>query len=420
MNRQNKMRLQEKKAVREANYPGNFKVPSNGGKVGQNRMKSPAPHSQSSATDTLIRVRGGVDRPFLFLVICLVCFGSVMIFSASFVYARSKYDDSLYFIRSQILWVLLGVAAMLVVMQFDYRLIKKYIALPAFCASYLLLAAVPIIGTSVRGAKRWITIGPMTIQPSEVMKFALILILALYISKFKDRMKTFKYGIFFPFCILGLVCVTTAIEKHMSGTIILFAIGVCVIFIGGANIRWLMGLFGVGAAGAGYIILFTNYTKARVDSWLHPELYTDSGAWQVLNSLYAIGSGGFLGVGLGNSREKYLYLPDPQNDFIYAIVCEELGFIGAITVIVLFALLVWRGFVIAMNAPDTFSSVVAFGIMAQVAIQTILNIAVVTASIPATGISLPFFSYGGSSLFMLMIEMGAMLAISRYSYQTRT
>lgn len=386
------------------------------------RSKSvrPAQQNRALSSDTLIRVRGGVDRTFLFLVISLVCFGSVMIFSASFVYAASKYGDSLFFIRSQIMWVLVGIAAMVFVMQFDYRLVKKYIALPAFCASYLLLAAVPIIGTSVRGARRWIKIGPMTIQPSEIMKFALILILALYISKFKNRMKSFKYGIFFPFCILGLVCVTTALERHMSGTIILFAIGACLIMIGGANGKWLGGFSLLAGAGAGYILIFTNYTKARIDSWLNPENYSDSGAWQLLNSLYAIGSGGFLGVGLGNSREKYLYLPDPQNDFIFAIVCEELGFVGALTVITLFALLVWRGFVIAMNAPDTFSSLVAFGITAQVAIQTILNIAVVTGSMPTTGISLPFFSYGGSSLLMLMLEMGAMLAISRYSYQART
>lgn len=251
------------------------------------------------------------------------------------------------------------------------------------------------------------------------MKFALVLLLASYISFFSTKIKEFKYGILIPAMITGVVCVITLLEHHMSGTIILFLIGASMIFMSGANWKILATIGGVFGAGALGVMLFTNYMKKRIDAWLHPELYLQTGGWQPYQSLLAIGSGGLFGVGLGNSYQKHMWLPEPQNDFIFAILCEELGFLGAIALIVLFVLFIWRGFVIAKRAPDTFSSVLVAGLTAKVGIQAMLNIAVVTSSIPTTGIALPFFSYGGTALVMQLAEMGIILSVSRYSSQKR-
>ena len=402
-----------------------------GGAQTQNGKKNivydDAPRSlaQSMPSRTVL-TRGGIDRMFLVLIIVLLCFGTVMIFSASFAYARSKYGDSLFFIKKQLLYLAIGLAAMLFCMYvLSYRTIKKMTWF-IFVILWILLASVPVIGTTVRGAKRWIYIGPISFQPSEFMKFGLIVALAWYMARLETldtdhfaKWKKIRYKYFYPLLIIGVVCATTIIEKHLSGTIILGLIGVAVIFIGGFSWKFLVACGAVGAVGIAAYIKFAGYATARWLSFIHPENYADGDAWQVLNGLYALGSGGLFGVGLGNSREKYLYLPDPQNDFIFAIIGEELGFVGTCAVVILFALLVWRGFIIAKNAPDTFSSLLAYGIVSQVAIQTILNIAVVTHLIPATGVSLPFFSCGGTSLIMLLAEMGVVLGISRYSYQKR-
>lgn len=364
----------------------------------------------------VLRTRGGLDTRFLIFVILLVCFGSIMIFSAGHVYAQKYLGDSFYFIKRQFLFALLGIAVMILLSNIDYALFKRY-ALPIFIVSYILLILVliPGIGVSLKGARRWMKIGPLQFQPSEIAKFSLVLILSCYTSFFIGKIKKFKYGIFFPALIIMSVCITTVLEPHMSGTIILFLIGACMIFLSGADIRWLIGIGGTFGAGALGMILFTDYTKSRIDAWLHPELDLMGKGWQPYQSLLSIGSGGLFGVGLGNSYQKQLWLPEPQNDFIFAVVCEELGLVGAVALIALFILLVHRGFVIARNAPDTFSALLASGLTAKVAIQVLLNIAVVTASIPTTGIALPFFSYGGSALVMQLAEMGIILSISRYS-----
>ena len=368
---------------------------------------------------TVYRVRGGVDKPFLILVILLLCFGSVMVSSAGYVYAKNSATfghDSFYFVKKQIVWGIIGIVAMLGMSVVDYGFLKK-MALPIFGVSYLLLwcVFVPGIGVSAKGATRWVRLGPIQFQPSEIMKFALVLLLALYIAKFADRTKSFKYGIFFPACAVVLVCATTALEKHMSGTIVLFLLGACMIFMAGADIRWLGGIAGTFGAAALGIILFTDYTKARVDAWLHPENHLLDKGFQPYESLLAIGSGGIFGVGLGNSYQKHLWLPEPQNDFIFAIVCEELGLFGALALIALFILLMWRGFHIAKRAPDTFSALLVAGLTVKVGLQALLNIAVVTTTIPTTGIALPFFSYGGTALVMQLAEMGIILSISRFS-----
>ena len=362
------------------------------------------------------RVRGGVDRVFLIIVVLLVCYGSIMIASASYVFARSQMGDSFYFIKKQLLWATIGIIAMIVMSFVDYGFLKK--ATPAiFGVSYLLLLLVfvPGIGVSHKGARRWVDLKIVEFQPSDVMKFALVLMMALYISKFCQKAKTFKYGLLAPACIVILVCGTVALEKHMSATIILFIIGATMIFISGTDMKWVGGIGAAFAAAATYIIFFTKYTKARVDAWLHPENDPGGSSWQPYQSLLAIGSGGIFGVGLGNSYQKHLWLPEPQNDFIFAIICEELGMIGAFTLIALFMLLMWRGFLIAIKAPDTFSSMVVMGLTLKVSIQAILNIAVVTTTIPTTGIALPFFSYGGTALVMQLAEMGIILSISRFS-----
>ncbi len=367
--------------------------------------------------NTVYRVRGGVDRVFLIIVVLLVCYGSIMVASASYVFANATMGgDSFYFIKKQLLWATIGIIAMLVMSVVDYGFLKK--ATPAiFAVSYILLwlVFVPGIGVSNKGATRWVNLYVVQFQPSDVMKFALVLMMALYISKFHQKSKTFQYGILCPACIVILVCGTVALEKHMSATIILFIIGASMIFIAGADMKWVSGVGITFAAAATYLILFTKYTKARVDAWLHPENDLSGKGWQPYNSLLAIGSGGIFGVGLGNSYQKHLWLPEPQNDFIFAIVCEELGMVGAFALIALFILLMWRGFYIAIKAPDTFSSLIVMGLTLKVSIQAILNIAVVTTTIPTTGIALPFFSYGGTALVMQLAEMGIILSISRFS-----
>ena len=391
-------------------------------------MRTPPPAAQPSAVrqnteneqpkETIIRLRGSVDRPFLILVVLLVLIGSAMVFSASYAYAEYHFNDSLYFIRSQLRWVAVGFGFMILAMNFDYRWFQK-LTMPAFFGTFGLLCLVPVIGKTVNGAKRWIVIPGIgfQIQPSEMMKLALVMVLALYIAANRGQMKSFQYGILFPYSIIGTVCFVTALEKHLSATIILLAIGTLVIFIGGAPVKWLGIFMGSGAGLVGFAIMLFDYARRRVEYWLHPENDPGSAGYQLLQSLYAIGSGGALGTGLGNSRQKYLYLPESQNDFIFAIICEEFGFVGAVTIIVLFGLLLWRGIVIAMKAPDTYSSILTMGIISQIALQCIMNIAVVTGSMPVTGVSLPFFSYGGSSLIMLLVEMGMILSVSRYSYQ---
>jgi len=370
--------------------------------------------------ETIIRLRGSVDRPFLILVIILVCIGSAMVFSASYAYAEHHFDDSMYFIRSQIRWAIIGFVFMFLAMNFDYRWFQK-LTMPAFFGTFVLLGLVPFIGKTVNGAKRWIEIPGIgfQIQPSEMMKLALVMVLALYVSANRGQMGGFRRGILYPYTIIGAVCFVTALEKHLSATMILLMIGSIVIFIGGSPIKWLGIFVGSGAGLVALAITFFDYARKRVQYWLQPETDPGAAGYQLLQSLYAIGSGGMLGTGLGNSRQKYLYLPEAQNDFIFAIICEEFGFIGAVTIIVLFALLLWRGIVIAMHAPDTYSSILSLGIIAQIALQCIMNIAVVTGSMPVTGVSLPFFSYGGSSLIMLMVEMGMILSVSRYSYQQK-
>lgn len=302
----------------------------------------------------------------------------------------------------------------------------KNLAVAAYGVSVLLLIAVLFVGDDGGGAQRWIIIGPLRFQPSEIAKYALILTLAWYYSKYEYKAFDLKseknsnlYGTLIPLGIIGVICILVLLEKHLSGIIIIGSIGLMVMFASGIRLK-LLGIFAaVAGVGVTAFALFTDYTKRRIDIWRNPAAYPQDGGWQTLQGMRAIGSGGFFGLGLGNSRQKYSYVSQPQNDFVYTIICEELGFIGALAVLVLFALLVWRGYVIAMRAPDRFSQLVAVGISSKIALQVLLNIGVVTNTIPNTGISLPFFSYGGTALVVQLIEMGTLLAISRYTVEKK-
>lgn len=380
---------------------------------------------QDEIPENMVRVRGGIDRPMLVIILLLLCYGSVMVFSSSYAYALSDMGDSYYFIRRQILFVIAGLVAMVLVAHIDYKYVQKLTPL-YFIGCLGMMVAVLVVGVSEGDAKRWLNLGFTTVQPSEFMKLGLVLILAWYYHKADKFVKTklfwrsSLFGTFIPMIFVGIVCLLIILENHFSGTIILFAIGMLVIFVAGGKWLW----FTIGAAGFGSVVTIlifaTDYASKRIDIWLHPENYSTQGeVWQTLQGLYAIGSGGILGVGLGNSTQKHLFVSQPQNDFIYSIICEELGLVGAILVIALFFAFVWRGIKIAQNTPDVFSRLTVIGIVSKVGIQAFLNIAVVTGTIPNTGITLPFFSYGGSSLTILLAEMGILLGISRYSYQQK-
>jgi cell division protein FtsW len=270
-----------------------------------------------------------------------------------------------------------------------------------------------LVGTRTNGAKRWIDLGFTTFQPSELAKIGVIMYFSVMICRYKEKMATFRYGIF-PFVVVLVgVCGLLAMEPHMSAIMIIVAIGLVLIFVGGAPLKWFVGGGVSVAAILGLAYLCFGYVRDRITAWLDPFADAADTGWQVVQSLYAIGSGGLLGLGLGNSRQKYLYLPEEHNDYIFSVVCEELGFIGAVLILALFSLLVIRGYWIAMHARDKYSMLVGVGITTLFALQVILNVAVCTNTIPSTGISLPLFSYGGTALLIQMAELGILLSISR-------
>ncbi len=371
----------------------------------------------------ILTLSGRMDLTFLVIVLVLLSIGLIMMFSASYAYAYYYKGNSLHYIARQLPFAALGVLVMLVASKVDYRLFKVAVW-PLYALSIALLIVVLFMPES-NGARRWIFIGSegssVSFQPSEIVKFAVVILFAYLIVKYGPaKMRTTRYGVL-PFAVLLAPIVFLMLkEPHLSGTVLIFLLAVVMLFIGGMHPGW----FIAGAAGVVGIIfvvilnpdiltVFAHYAGKRIEVWLDPFSDPIDKGFQTIQSLYAIGSGGLMGTGIGGSRQKYLYLPEPYNDFIFSIVCEELGFVGATLVICIFALLVWRGFVIAARCRDRFGSLLAAGLTAQVGIQAILNIAVVTNTIPNTGISLPFFSYGGTSLLMLLGEMGVVLAVSR-------
>ena len=355
-----------------------------------------------------------VDYPFLILVLLLLGVGLAMLYSASS--AQSMYDTgykiSTKYLQKQAICAVIG----LIAMYFFSRIpapVWYHLAWPAYGLSILLLLSVLIIGQEVNGAKRWISIAGIQFQPSEIAKFSMILIFARLTRIFGTDAKKFRYGVLgFGLALMGIL-VPLALEKHLSAIMLMGMVAVVMMFVAGTSPKWLLAGAGAAAAFVFVYITFMGYAGDRVTAWLDPASDPGDTGYQILQSLYAIGSGGLFGLGLGKSRQKYLYLPFQYNDYIFAIVCEELGLIGAAVIIALFAAVIIRGYWIALRASSRFSTVLAAGLTTLIAVQTILNLCVVTNLLPSTGIALPFFSYGGTALAMNLGEMGVILNISR-------
>ena len=356
-----------------------------------------------------------VDIPFLILVLLLLTVGLAMLYSASS--AQSMYDthyeSSTRYLQKQAVCALLGIGCMVLFSRIPAQVWFR-LAWPLYGVSIALLLSVLVAGQSVNGAKRWINIAGIQFQPSEVAKFTMILTFARLTRTYGPNAKKFRFGVLgFGTALMGIL-VPLALEKHLSAILLMGMVAVVMMFVAGTDPKWL--LAGAGAAVLFVIIYisFMGYAGDRVTAWLHPEADPGDTGYQILQSLYAIGSGGLFGLGLGKSRQKYLYLPFQYNDYIYAVICEELGIVGASAIIVLFAMTILRGYWIALRARDRFSTVLAAGLVTLIAIQTILNLGVVTNLLPSTGIALPFFSYGGTALAVNLGEMGVVLSISRY------
>ena len=359
--------------------------------------------------------RAAFDAPFAALTLLLLTIGVVMVLSAS--YARAYYSaatghNAAYYFMRQLGFALAGVGAMYALSLFPMQFYRRMSFL-VLAAAAGLLALVPVIGVSQGDAKRWISLGFTTFQPSEIAKIGIILYFAALICKFKGRMRTVRYGIL-PFAgVLLIIVALLVMEPHFSAAIIIIAIGAVMLFLGGVRLYWFVGALIAALAALGVVMTFFPYASSRITTWLDPFANTSGSGYQIVQSLYAIGSGGLFGLGLGQGRQKYLYLPEEHNDFIFPVVCEELGFVGAIAILILFALLVIRGYWLAMHMRDRYSFLVTAGITTLLAIQVILNVAVVTNLVPCTGISLPFFSYGGTALLIQLAEMGIVLSASR-------
>lgn len=356
------------------------------------------------------------DVPFLIILLSLLSYGLMMLYSAGYAVALYRRGDAFTYIRPQLLFAALGVLAMYAASRLDYHIWHR-LAWPVMGVALVLLAVV-LFMPEYNGCKRWIVLpGLGTLQPSEIAKFAVVLVFSHIISLNHDRMKSFSTGVL-PFgLILGVVTVLMLLEPHLSGTLLILSIGAVLMFVGGTGLKWfgIAGALGLSAIAAAVVLLpeLVPYATDRLASWRDPFADPLGEGHQTIQSLYAIASGGLAGLGLGNSRQKYLYVPEPQNDFIFAILCEELGFLGAALAVLLFLLLLLRGMFVALHARDKFGALLVVGFVVQVVLQAVLNIAVVTNTIPNTGISLPFFSSGGTSLMMLLGEMGIVLSVSR-------
>ena len=368
-----------------------------------------------------IFIGGKFDIAFFSLLMILLAIGLIMLFSASHSYAYTYYGNSFRFIARQFLFAVAGTVAMLVISKIDYHKYRKF-AFPVFIIAIILLIAVYAF-PPIANVHRWITIGPIQFQPSEIGKFAIVLLFSHLISKNYKSMDKFGF-VAVLLGMLAVVCALVVFETHLSATILIFFIGMTLIFVGGLSKKLVaIGVSVIAVLGVGgffVVTKFLGYANNRLTSWLDPWSDPVGAGYQTIQSLLAIGSGGILGRGLGQSRQKHLWVPEPHNDFIFSIVCEELGLIGAMIIIIIFCALIWRGFTIAMRAKDKFGSLLALGLTFQVGLQVALNIMVVTNTIPNTGISLPFFSYGGTALMILLAEMGVVLSVSRASSLEKT
>ncbi len=359
----------------------------------------------------------GIDLPFCIIILVLLTIGTIMMFSASYAFSYYTQGDSYYYLIRQLVFVVIGLVAMGVMSFFNYNKFHKIAPLVLGIAYCCLILVLILPGTN--GVKRWIPLGMFNLQPSEIAKFGIILFFAHWGSKYYNKMQFARYSVLPGIAVFGTTALLLFLEPHYSGIVIIGILTVVMLYISGMKTKYLaIGLVGI----VGIVLLLAvtgglSYAMSRMDGWGQALEYTTKEmwdtTWQTRNSLYAIGSGGLWGLGLGQSRQKYLYLPEPQNDFIFAIVVEELGLIGAALILIIFALLVWRGITLSLRAKDKFGKLLGIGLTSQIGIQVVLNILVITDWLPNTGISLPFFSYGGSSLIMLLAQMGIVLSISR-------
>ena len=410
------------------------------------------PKKKKSEIKKLFHI-GSIDVIFCCIVFLLFAFGLVMMYSASYAFAAAQEGSANAYLIKQLVFGLLGIVAMFVVSFVDYRIFNSWFTPFIVAPVSLLLLLAAFVQNRGSSIKRWLSLGPVGFQPSEIAKLALILLMSYMICILSQTLsakkgqkivakrsgltnveKVIYYYVNTPFkatvLLSAVIMVFSAfviIGKHLSGTILIFLIGVSMLWLGGVPKKY-FAILGAGVADAVVIVmikpdvlkLFSDYAYERIMVWKTKGTYGSTTYWKTEQGLLAIGSGGFFGLGLGNSKQKLLYVPEPQNDFIFTIICEELGVVGAAAVIILFAVLIIRGFMIAVRVKDYFGSLLVCGIMMQIGLQVLLNIAVVTDSIPNTGISLPFFSYGGTSLFILFVEMGLVLSVSRKSYIEKT
>lgn len=369
-----------------------------------------------------------IQKPFDFTlyitIFLLLALGIVMVLSASAPSSLSTTGNSYTYVIKQATFAVIGIVLMFFISKIDYRIYKRFYKIAYIVAIIALLSvAIPGIGVEVKGAKRWVNLGFGNFQPSEIAKVALIVFYAGYLTEHRNELGLFGKGCIKSFCFLiPPIGILFFIQDHLSASIVIVSIISIMMLMAGAKLKHFLtiGITGGSVAAAGMLLLATRAEKgsfrlARLTTFMNPFADIRGDGWQVVQSLYAIGSGGLFGVGLGESKQKYLYIPEPHNDFIFAIIAEELGFVGCLAVIVLFAVFIWRGILTAMRAQDSFGSLLAVGITSLVGIQAIINIAVVTSSMPATGMSLPFFSYGGTALVILLCCMGVLLNISRTS-----
>ncbi len=367
---------------------------------------------QRAKAEKKMRPRGTIDYSFMILVILLMGIGLLMLFSASYATAYYENRPSTYYFMRQGVFALGGLGVMFAVANMDYR---KFRALSPMLliVSIVLLIAVLFVGTGLYGEKRWINLGFFQFQPSEIAKLAIIFMFSSMVSVYSEKMRTFRYGVLPFVIILAIFAGLMFLEPHLSGAVLIVGVGAIIMFIGGTHWGWFAAALGTAGVAGAAAISFLPYAQKRVQTWFDPFLDPMGDGYQIIQSLYAIGSGGAFGLGFGNSRQKYLYLPEAHNDFIFAVVCEELGFVGGMIILILFACLIIRGYWIAIHARDKFGCLLAAGISTMVALQVILNVGVVTGVLPVTGAALPFFSYGGTALMILLAEMGVVLSVSK-------
>lgn len=375
--------------------------------------------SENNEKDT----KNNLDFGMLITIIILLCAGIVMVASASSYYALSNYNNSNYFLVRQLFFGIIGFIFMIIISNIDYKRYKKWGYLFYIICLVLLLLVLTPLGQTRNGAKRWLGFGALVFQPSEIMKIGLVIGMSTYLSLNYKKLASFK-GYIIPILMLLLVVIVMFMQKHLSGTIVMFVAACSIIFVSGIKVKARYIIAGIIAAAAMLAVFIFmpsgdstessgSFRLDRIVSFLNPEEDIKGGNWQAAQSLYAIGSGGIFGRGLGQSRQKYLWLPEAQNDFIFSVLGEELGLVGTVTVLALFSFFIYRGYRIAITARDMYGSLLATGITSAFALQILVNIAVVTCTVPVTGMPLPFFSYGGTALFINLCAMGILLNISR-------